>query len=345
MTTAIENSTVNFLVPLKLLIRGFAYAGVVFCLLFILNNILIFWHDWPGTITFFSHYGLIEIKGKIIHLEGMDLIMGWVQFSIYLSSMIACFYYVFISSARTLHDESVVMNRLVSYIIRSSFWSILLIGIVDMSLSFLRVEGLLDDLFGQQLANDIGRASFRGVYFHYPLILIGFLIGLFNRSLGFIWLALLIVLAELLIVITRFVFSYEQAFMGDLVRFWYAGLFLFSSAYTLIEEGHVRVDILYSGFSERRKAWSNMIGSLFLGIPVCWIILIYGMWEKSNLINAPLLSYEVTQNGYGMFVKYLMAGFLIIYASSMFIQFIGYFLKNASIIFNEFSVKQSFQKK
>ena len=69
------------------------------------------------------------------------------------------------------------------------------------------------------------------------------------------------------------------------------------------------------------------------------------MWEKSNLINAPLLSYEVTQNGYGMFVKYLMAGFLIIYASTMIIQFIGYFLKNASIIFNEFSSKPSFEKK
>jgi len=59
-------------------------------------------------------------------------------------------------------------------------------------------------------------------------------IGLFTRTLGFQWLALLIVIAELAIVFTRFIFSYEQAFMGDLVRFWYAALFLFASAHTLL---------------------------------------------------------------------------------------------------------------
>ena len=58
----------------------------------------------------------------------------------------------------------------------------------------------------------------------------------------------MIVLGELLIVIARFIFSYEQAFMGDLVRFWYAALFLFSSAYTLVHDGHVRVDIIYASF-------------------------------------------------------------------------------------------------
>jgi len=39
-----------------------------------------------------------------------------------------------------------------------------------------------------------------------------------------------------MIVISRFIFSYEQAFMADLVRFWYGALFLFASAYTLLED-------------------------------------------------------------------------------------------------------------
>ena len=55
--------------------------------------------------------------------------------------------------------------------------------------------------------------------------------------------------------------------MGDLVRFWYAALFLFASAYALIHEGHVRVDVLYTSFSESKKAWTNTIGSSILGIP------------------------------------------------------------------------------
>jgi TRAP-type mannitol/chloroaromatic compound transport system permease small subunit len=116
------------------------------------------------------------------------------------------------------------------------------------------------------------------------------------------------------------------------VRFWYAALFLFASAYTLIEEGHVRVDILYTGMSERKKAWSNVIGSMLLGVPLCWVIMVSGMWEKSNLINAPLLSFEVTQSGYGLYVKYLMAGFLLVYALTMLMQFLGYTLRNAAVL-------------
>ena len=48
-----------------------------------------------------------------------------------------------------------------------------------------------------------------------------------------------------------------------------------------------------------------------------------------------MLAYEVTQSGYGMFVKYLMAGFLLVYALSMMIQFISYFLQNAAILLRE----------
>ena len=95
---------------------------------------------------------------------------------------------------------------------------------------------------------------------HYPLILVSLVIAYFVRALGFVWLALLVVLAEFQIVIVRFIFSYEQAFLGDLVRFWYAALFLFASAYTLIEEGHVRVDVLYAGFSRAAKPGPTPLG-------------------------------------------------------------------------------------
>ena len=98
--------------------------------------------------------------------------------------------------------------------------------------------------------------------------------------------------------------------MGDLVRFWYGALFLFASAYTLFDDGHVRVDVLYSGFRDRAKGKVNSIGAILLGIIFCWVVIILGMENKSSIINAPLIGLEVTQNGFGMFVKYLMAGFL-----------------------------------
>ena len=101
----------------------------------------------------------------------------------------------------------------------------------------------------------------------------GVVIAAFTRTLGFVWLSLLIVVAELAIVITRFVFSYEQAFMGDLVRFWYGALFLFASAYTLLEEGHVRVDVFYTNFAAKKKGLVNAFGSILLGLSFSWTII------------------------------------------------------------------------
>ena len=325
--------TNNQLLKLTIRILGLSAASVA--LIYVFNNFLIFWWGWPGLDLLFGQLGWFGFEAPRAKLQGANLVLGWVQIFLYLGPVIIITFLVSQTSKRSVLADSEVLSQLASYIIRSAFWAVLLIGLVDMVISFLRVEGFLAAVFGDQLAKDLGRSTWRGLYVHYPLIFVSIIIGYFSRGLGFIWLALLIVAAELLIVITRFVFSYEQAFMGDLVRFWYAALFLFASAYTLIKEGHVRVDIIYTGFTERGKAWSNVFGTILLGIHVCWIIFTSGLGGKSNSINAPMLAYEVTQSGYGMYVKYLMAGFLLVYALSMMIQFISYFLHNAAILLRE----------
>ncbi len=304
--------------------RAIALSVAVVGLLFPFNNYLIFWRGWPGIAPIF---------------DGAGSALGWLQLALYAGAVAAVIVFVLRSGARPLMADAGSLSAIAAYIARAAFWGVLLVGLADMVISFLRVEGLLADVFGDELAGSLGRSRFRGAYVHYPLIAIGMLIAGLTRSIGFTWLALLIVLAELQIVIARFVFSYEQAFMGDLVRFWYAALFLFASAYTLLHEGHVRVDVLYAGFSARRRAWCNAIGSMILGVPLCWIVLTRGMWDKTNLINAPLLSFEVTQAGYGMYVKYLMAGFLLVYAVTMLVQFLSQFLSSVAILLDEAEVE------
>ena len=221
-------------------------------------------------------------------------------------------------------------EAIAAYIVKAAFWTVLLVGLVDAFISFLRVEDLLRPLFGDQLALDLGRNQFRGPYVHGPLLVVSVILPAFVRTHGFTWLALLVVVAEMNIVISRFIFSYEQAFMSDLVRMWYGALFLFASAYTLIEEGHVRVDVLYSGFTAKTKGLVNAVGALVLGLPICWTILIVGLNQPASIIAGPLLTLEVTQSGFGMYIKYLMAAFLAIYAISMGIQFSGYFLEGVA---------------
>lgn len=328
--TAIENDTSGHDASghkvIILLIRIFAVSIVAIMLLFLINNYLNFWQQWPGLPSLFSHHGWFGLEALRTPLENDQITKGWLQLLSYFAAVALVVFYVLWTPKRPLRSDAALLSGFAAYIIRSAFWIVLIIGFVDIIISFLRVENFLAPLVGDDLAQALGRPKFRGIYVHYPLILISLVIAIFNRSLGFPWLAFLVVLAEFQIVISRFVFSYEQPFMGDLVRFWYAALFLFASAYTLVHEGHVRVDVLYSRFKERSKAWSNAIGTVLLGLPLGWIILLTGMWYKTSSINSPLYSFEVSQSSYGLYVKYIMVGFLAVYAVSMIIQFCSYLL-------------------
>lgn len=313
---------------IDLLVRTVAGSIVTVMILFLINNYLNFWQDWPGLPNFFAQQGWFGFEPLREPLAEGQVTQGWIQLFSYLGAVVAVLIYVLRTPTKALRADADLLTAFAAYIIRAGFWIVLIVGLADINISFLRVENLLQVFVGDELAQNIGRPQFRGTYIHYPLVLVGLIVALFTRSIGFTWLTLLVVLAEFNIVILRFVFSYEQAFMGDLVRFWYAALFLFASAYTLVHEGHVRVDVLYAHFERRGRAWSNTIGTLLLGLPLTWIILLLGMWDKASSINSPFYSFEISQAGYGMYVKYLMVGFLAVFAVSMIVQFSSYLLSN-----------------
>ena len=251
--------------------------------------------------------------------------------SIYFLALLFSFLISFKFIEKSYKWDSELLHNFNVYFIRSCFWSILLIGTVDVTIAFMRVEEVSNLIFEDYLVKALKKPSFVCTYIHIPLLFFGFFIGYFTKTLGFTWLALMIVCAELIIVITRFVFSYEQSFMGDLVRYWYAGLFLFASAYTLYEDGHVRVDVFYTNLGLKTKALVNTLGSVFLGISTCLAIIFVGFNGKQAIINSPILNFEITQTvSVGMFVKYQMAAFLGVFAITMLVQFVSYYFISLS---------------
>ena len=315
---------------LSILIRIFSYSILALTFVFLVNNILTVWFDWPGVKNLFSHYGLFGFKKLSKPLSDSVLNFAFLQLFFYLISILLAIFYVNRSIKQTLTADSKILDKFTAYIIRSSFWAVLIVGIADLLISFLVVEKLVEPLLGEYLKIKLVVPAFRITFVHFPLILFSFVVGYFTRSVGFIWLAVLVVASEFFIVLSRFIFEYEQAFQGDLVRFWYSALYLFASAYALIHEGHVRVDVLYTGFSERKKAWTNSIGSLIFGIPLCLIVLFLGMGGKASIINGPVISFEITQQGSnGLYLLYLMAIYLAVFAVSMLIQFTSYFMSSS----------------
>ena len=312
---------------LPIFIRIFSYSILAITFVFLFNNVLTVWFDWPGIKLLYSHYGIFGFRKLSKPLEESAITYAFIQLFFYFISIAVVIFYVLKSINQSLETDSKILTKFTAYIIRSSFWAVLIVGMADFIVSFMAVERLIDPIFNEAIKFKLIKPSFRITFIHFPLILVSFVIGYFTRSVGFIWLAVLVVGSEFLIVLSRFIFSYEQAFQGDLVRFWYAALYLFASAYALMHEGHVRVDVLYTGFNERKKAWTNSIGSLVLGIPLCLIVIFLGMSSKASIINGPVISFEITQQGSnGLYLLYLMAVYLAVFALTMLIQFTSYFM-------------------
>ena len=296
----------------NILVKFLGWSCLGFVLGFLINNFLHISLDFPPALATSLWNG------------GYTFVPALIYFLV-----ITLFIYRFVVASKdTLREQSIKLHMFNCFLVRWFFFSILLVGIADVVIAFLRVEKLLPLIVNEELVGAFNKPLFVGSYIHVPLIMLSFIASFFSKTLGFTWLALMIVLAELMIVITRFVFSYEQPFMADLVRYWYAGLFLFASAYTLYDEGHVRVDIVYAGLKHKTQGFLNAIGCWLLGISTGLTIVLIAFNGKYSIINKPLLSFEVSQTGtVGMFIKYQLAVFLGIFGVTMIVQFVSYFFE------------------
>ncbi|MFD2164856.1 TRAP transporter small permease subunit [Thalassotalea euphylliae] len=82
------------------------------------------------------------------------------------------------------------------------------------------------------------------------------------------WLTLAMVLLTFLIVVLRYGFNIGWIAMQESVLYLHGLVFMLGAAFTLKVDGHVRVDIFYQRFSNKHRAWVNLLGSLFLLLPV-----------------------------------------------------------------------------
>ena len=137
------------------------------------------------------------------------------------------------------------------------------------------------------------------------------IINLINRVIGetVSWLTLLMVLVTVLVVVLRYGFNIGFIWMQESVRFMYSAVFLLCAGYTLFKDKHVRVDVLYLSLSERKKAIVDLIGSIFLLLPVCFVIFYYS-W--SYVLNS-WQQLEGSIEERGLHLVFLMKTFIWFY--------------------------------
>lgn len=86
---------------------------------------------------------------------------------------------------------------------------------------------------------------------------------------GTAWLNLVMVLLICADVAMRYIFNQSANWILELEWHLFGLIFLLGSAYALQMDKHVRVDLFYNNFSERKKAVIDIMGSLFFLIPWC----------------------------------------------------------------------------
>ncbi|WFE90996.1 TRAP transporter small permease subunit [Roseibium porphyridii] len=89
--------------------------------------------------------------------------------------------------------------------------------------------------------------------------------------------ALGMLLLQFVIVLLRYVFGFSYIFLDEGVLYFHASIFMLGAGYTFLVNAHVRVDIFYAKLDERRQAWIDLFGHLFLLTPAL-IVLIWFSW-------------------------------------------------------------------
>lgn len=77
-------------------------------------------------------------------------------------------------------------------------------------------------------------------------------------------------------VLMRYLFNDGSIGMQELEWHIFACMFLFGIGYSLKENAHVRVDIIYEKLGLKAQAWINLIGTIVLLVPISVLIVYYG---------------------------------------------------------------------
>ena len=92
------------------------------------------------------------------------------------------------------------------------------------------------------------------------------------------WLALVIVVLMSVNVLLRYLFSEGSVWAQELEWHLLSPLILFGMSYAMLHGEHVRVDVLYAGFSERRKLLVDLLSTFLciaISVAVIWLSLQY----------------------------------------------------------------------
>ncbi len=138
------------------------------------------------------------------------------------------------------------------------------------------------------------------------------------------WLSITMVVVQFAVVIMRYVFGISSLMMQESIIYMHGILFMVGAGYTLLHDGHVRVDIFYRDASVRRKAMVDMLGSLLLLLPIVYLIFIAAL----PYVQQSWASLEGSPETSGIPAVYLLKSVILVFCLLLGAQGVSLFLKS-----------------
>lgn len=143
------------------------------------------------------------------------------------------------------------------------------------------------------------------------------------------------------------VFTRDLSWFSEELKLYNAAIVTLCAAYTFVQGGHVRVDLVYASVSFRTKRLLDMFGSVFFVMPFCSVVWLFGwffLWRhlvtpKVSALDtlellerkAQLLRWNVETIGFspnGFDAYFLFKVLLVSFAGLMFLQGLGHFYRS-----------------
>jgi TRAP-type mannitol/chloroaromatic compound transport system permease small subunit len=125
---------------------------------------------------------------------------------------------------------------------------------------------------------------------------------------GVSWLSLAMVLVVFTDVVTRYAFRTTSGAMQELEWYLFGTLYLLAAGYTLLHDEHVRVDIMYSKLSPRRRAAVDFVLFCLFFFPSC-LLVIYTAWP---FVRNSWAVWEGSPDPGGLPLRWLLKSMIIV---------------------------------
>ncbi len=122
------------------------------------------------------------------------------------------------------------------------------------------------------------------------------------------WLTLAMVFLTTVIVVLRYGFNLGWIWLQESLTYLHVFVFSIAAAWTLQEEGHVRVDIFYTRMTVRKKALVDLVGTLVFLIPFCLFFIVMG-WPY---VASAWHSFEGSREAGGLPLVYLLKSLILV---------------------------------